>query len=351
MAKVRTNKDLCLLCKKNVANATNSHFVPISFVDYVIGKRNREEVYTILPSLDDPILTYFGRSNLKGVSVENEIISVQKEDPLAMDYIFCSECEKRFAIIENEVIYELKEKIRNEKYKNNYLTTIINSDIELKVCKTINSNIFQLFIFSLVWRMNLQYLLETGIELFRKKNEEKLLRTLLNSCLNLNKELIKEHNCEKISFLILSTNRLENPTHNVINPQPFFQNPYCFYIGEYIVFIDFNEFIEVSDFFGMGVFPIIPFINKNHNKPKIVFLSNEKWQIILQHYTNISADIFIEQRVNKLSEVSGFSKDKCHEMIHFKAKKLQNGIDDRFADYFNEAYKYFLNIYSKKNNH
>ena len=92
----------CALCKRTVANKTNSHIIPSFIVCKTAssdgsGKRNHELVY----SISKTIQTYVGNEvpdkviertfdNLSDERIEKEL----KNNPFSKDYVFCSSCEK-----------------------------------------------------------------------------------------------------------------------------------------------------------------------------------------------------------------------------------------------------------------
>lgn len=105
MNKKEPNKHKCELCKKAIADKTNSHIIPSFIVCKIAssdgsGKRNHELVY----SIGKIIQAYSGNEvpievmerNFDDLS-EERINEELKKNTLAKDFVFCSSCEKALA--------------------------------------------------------------------------------------------------------------------------------------------------------------------------------------------------------------------------------------------------------------
>lgn len=93
---------LCAICRKKVADKTNSHLIPSSFISRIAGvglkpRRGKEILYTLGTNLTS---LYVGpevlREELNDTfdSPDTEDISNYQKHDVAKDYIFCSDCEK-----------------------------------------------------------------------------------------------------------------------------------------------------------------------------------------------------------------------------------------------------------------
>lgn len=124
-------KRTCLLCNMREANKKNSHILPKFLNDRLFS---------------DGFMYEIGRNGTK-----RKIQNSPKED-----YILCDQCENRLSIVEtycsnhffhafhkinSAVKFPLKNEIRANHYSQLY-----------KECQYLNSNIFNLFIISLIWR-------------------------------------------------------------------------------------------------------------------------------------------------------------------------------------------------------
>lgn len=105
MNKEKFNNHKCELCKRAVADKTNSHIIPSFIVCKIAssdgsGKRNHELVY----SIGKTIQAYIGnevpdsvlKRNFDDLSDER-INEELKKNTLAKDFVFCSSCEKALA--------------------------------------------------------------------------------------------------------------------------------------------------------------------------------------------------------------------------------------------------------------
>lgn len=92
----------CKLCDKVKANKKNSHILPHFLIKTAIskeGSKQRDYELTFSFSENEFVDTYFGRSitldtieKYKGRELTEE--ELKKENPFAVDYIFCEACEK-----------------------------------------------------------------------------------------------------------------------------------------------------------------------------------------------------------------------------------------------------------------
>ena len=171
----RKPTDTCLLCCTEHSSKANSHLVPVGLHKNSIGKRNYEESYHIdcvTPEID----VYFGRSNLKNPSTEI------KENHHARDFIFCPECEKKLGELEDLVIPFLMDKLRDPKYTGSIKNKTTQGGIPYKEITNLDSKSFQVFIYSVIWRVATRYAQEDNIVVL-EENEFEYLRHLIYSFL------------------------------------------------------------------------------------------------------------------------------------------------------------------------
>ena len=169
---VRDAECTCALCRRKKADKTGSHMVPHLLIADVFsydGSRERDKVTVAVNSLGEGKRDrYFGHqvyddtiNQLLGHSLSDEELDEEnkKTNALTIDHIFCSECEKRFSVLED------------------WYAEI------LKGCKDYPPQIPYLFWMSVVWRMAVG---EMGMVLDGHHQEK--LRRVLDSCLALKKE-------------------------------------------------------------------------------------------------------------------------------------------------------------------
>ncbi len=163
----------CALCRRRKADKTGSHMVPHFLIADVFtydGSRSRDKVVVEADNLSIGTKEhYFGRevyddtvTELLGRSLTDEELEeeAEKTNALTRDYIFCSDCEKRFGVIES------------------YYSEILNGKI-----KDYPPQIPYLFWMSVVWRMDVGNM---GAELAPEHLEK--LRKILDKCLALTRE-------------------------------------------------------------------------------------------------------------------------------------------------------------------
>ncbi len=171
---VNTDKSCkCALCKRNLADKTGSHMVPHFIIANVFTYDKSEEREKVVLESEDLSMGekehYFGHqvyddtiSELIGKSLDDDEIAkeIKKKNLLTRDYVFCSECEKRFGTIESYYAEILTSG------KNDY-----------------QPGIPYLFWMSVIWRMSISNM---GTKL-SNEHEDKL-RKVLNNCLALKRE-------------------------------------------------------------------------------------------------------------------------------------------------------------------
>jgi hypothetical protein len=100
----------CLLCKENEADKKGSHIIPHFLLETLInydGRKGRDkEIVFSFNNLESSV--YFGRSvspemidALKGCALDEDELKANR-DPHVIDYLFCSDCERKLSVIEAE---------------------------------------------------------------------------------------------------------------------------------------------------------------------------------------------------------------------------------------------------------
>ncbi len=221
---------LCLLCKSNPANQTGSHIIPffiLRMIDNEEGSSKRgKELGFIIGSIFDK--SYFGQSILPekleevyGGLSDEEIENLSKS-PWIADYIFCSGCEKRLSVIESEYAKSLG------KFEAN------------KIYSSTSGVVSFLLWASLIWRVSVTK--RTGFRL-KPKFESRLRRLLdkylVNDLSGINNELIGETFVLEITYKILRCPEYSKPMIGIFHPNHF--QPYCFIVGEFVLFFYFKN--------------------------------------------------------------------------------------------------------------
>jgi len=154
--KERTPKDICLLCEKREATQQNSHIIPKFF-----GKG-----------------LFYGTSPRHSLAIKKTGKRQKIQDIIKEDYLLCPECEKGISIFETYCISRLDRfnDIRNF----NKFRIFKNGDFEYFESKELDIKIFNLFIYSIVWRTSVSESYAFGSFKLSKIEEEKLKYVLIS---------------------------------------------------------------------------------------------------------------------------------------------------------------------------
>jgi len=282
----RTPEDICLLCRRNTeesianSNATNSHFTPMGMIQSNTGRRNYETTVTINLGGGETHQIYYGRSNLQN---DNPEIG---DDPHTADYIFCQECEDKLAEVEGLMIDVLNRKLRHPNHNQNFPTTVLSETVSFKECRQVDSLKFKLFIYSIIWRQNLQQQLEfNGQGILKDATEEKLRLAVVSGLYDGTEDNELLHNC--FPFSIITAIEFSDTTKHHISPHVKKNYPEVFCVNEYLVMMyDQNELDNEEEminraFFGIPQDAFNEALDNNGNELiRIGFISNEAFENI-----------------------------------------------------------------------
>lgn len=128
---MRNSNDLCLLCNNHHADQKNSHIIPKFFSEGLFyGTVPR---FTLLVSKD--------KSKRK------------VQDTFKEDFILCPECEKSLSVLESYCSLRFG-RIGNNRFFTQF-NRIVDGKFEMVECKQLDIKIFNLFIYSIVWRISI----------------------------------------------------------------------------------------------------------------------------------------------------------------------------------------------------
>lgn len=116
---------ICKFCKKKEADKKNTHYLTDAIIRRCLNHNGVNErgkgLYSVIDS-DSPFIelnfqqidgeTLVGELGRK--PTEEEIENAKNNTPCSVDYVFCSECEKKFTEIETEFIQKILPKFREE---------------------------------------------------------------------------------------------------------------------------------------------------------------------------------------------------------------------------------------------
>lgn len=331
MNKMRTKTDNCLICLKNQADKTNSHLIPASLIKHSIGKRDKEESYSV-SAVKTKIDDFFGRANIKNTSTE------VKQNHYARDFYFCSECEKRLGILEGEIIPFLSDKIKDIKFSNNFLRKTSLAGIPYFELQNVDFIKFQVCIYSIIYRMHLLYSLDYNQEILTHYEVEDLRNIIYYFLYDEDEVGQLEYLLDHYTFVILTAEKFTNSTKNVALTGDFWDKPNIFMLFEYsVLFYSAYDDTEIKS-------PLADLYNLYGDKPKVGILTEELWDKILYNLMKLTASDFLNTLSKKLSKVSDLSMEVCKALIYQEAKKIERQ-EDKFGYYCIKATKMLIKSY------
>jgi len=189
---MRQPDDLCLLCCDSKASQKESHIIP-----KFLGKGLFHDTKP-----HHSILWHKGGKRQK------------VQDIIKEDYIFCAKCEKSLSVLETYCALRL-ERFDNVRYFKDFVL-YKEGDFEFVECKDINIKVFNLFIYSVVWRVSISN--NIGFSKFKLPDkEEEELRLIL-------KDFLKPTQTDLFSE-IERLNILPNHRHVLIRPKKKLRPP------------------------------------------------------------------------------------------------------------------------------
>jgi hypothetical protein len=185
LLKMRTSIDQCLLCESAPADKKGSHIIPSFLTSTGInykGVKGRDKELMIVMRARGFNETYFGRNvpaeaieDFKGKALSDEEIQANI-NPNIQDHIFCTDCEKKLAVIENHFAKEVDDPLA----KNKFPSKISKNGYELVEIEQPRSLITRLFFETVIWRSSI-----ANNSAFKLSEEvERKLRSVINECLD-----------------------------------------------------------------------------------------------------------------------------------------------------------------------
>lgn len=202
------------------------------------------------------------------------------QDSPKEDFVFCSECEAKFSIIERYVANAFYNRYDNPAFSSEFSKIKGSGDeLDVMIAKNINPIMFKLFIYSLLWRASISTH-EVFANFKLKATDEDNLRLLLNSYLHHNEaETIRY--CDKnamafeyLPFNIVTTLESVDKTSNMIAP---------FDAGEGRILIFANEFIIIIYLDWNAPDMGAPSFNFGEQQVCLGVISLDEWQGLLSN--------------------------------------------------------------------
>jgi hypothetical protein len=196
----------CAICN-NIANAKNSHVIPINVIKECVGKRHNEVSFNF-NLLDGSKSVYIGNEiKHKSDEILSKKIEIDNDNPFTLDYILCLNCEKKLGSIESELYSEIISKIRDNRFSSNFkVTNFHNYEGIIPITKKLQKKDIDIYFYSIILRV---------YYLYKSKNQE--------VCITL-ETILKIKNFLNISLYQLE-NKIELDTKLIVyitdNPKNF----------------------------------------------------------------------------------------------------------------------------------
>ncbi|WDO12758.1 hypothetical protein MH928_15725 [Flavobacterium sp. WW92] len=291
----------CKLCITLKADKKGSHIVPhflLKRIDNQEGMTGRDKELGFVLS-EFGAKSYFGRATSVAKieeifgEVTEEVIDKNKTLPLVEDYVFCSICEKKLAVIESAYANTLQKFDSPEKNYNNGLESFLSF----------------LFWISVMWRLSIAS--RSGFRL--KAGDQKRLRRILCRYLDLDGANIKTTNdnpdLKEIGYKVLRAPEYSVEHSTLLFCHPNYQKPYYLIIDEFVIALYFSRsYVDLQH---------QPFLNIPDELSKIVLNTPFKGELIRSVSPKVIDDIK-EYFYNELSKryLLNFSRDL--DSIHRK---------------------------------
>ncbi|THV59311.1 hypothetical protein EZV76_10825 [Flagellimonas alvinocaridis] len=243
--------NICELCKKNEADKRNSHIIP-----KFLSKR---------------LFEYTKPRHLLSINRKGEPRKIQ--DTPKEHNILCSQCEKRFEILETY----FSKKITSINDFNNQGGKFFVEDYgenQLLRCIKINPTSFKLFIYSIIWRVSISKLqifekfklpesIESELRFFLDENLKSSHSKMLNSFERIS-------NLPNYHFTVIKPISRNDKTRGILTAYQMAPNNFCIFTVDYLIFFfDKEEKIDPAFKF---------YSNKQNEIVKIVVSAVSGWQ-------------------------------------------------------------------------
>ncbi len=298
----------CKLCKITEADKKGSHIIPHFLLKKVDSKEDLKERDKAIGFRigSTETTSYFGRSVLPDKL--NEVFGAiseedlnKNENPFIVDNYFCTNCEDRFAQIENEYAKTIN-KFKVGEYEN-----------------PITPEITTLFWISIIWRVSQDK--KNGFIL--KPKEEELLRRILNQYLKIKLSDIdfsairKDMDCNQLSYSLLRCPNYSKENATFVFFHPFHKMPYSLIIDEFVLFFYFKKGHRNSirqSFFGLEQNLEKCQLNSVNTSEKIYPIQFEHFKKCMEKVLHLLTDKRLEFYNNLFDEAHKALGGKGNEM-------------------------------------
>lgn len=248
---MREPTDKCLLCGENNSDKKNSHLIPKFFGNGI----------------------FEGTNPRHGIQISRNGKTSKIQDIFKEDYILCSNCEKGLGVLETYCYLRL-ERFDDLQYRNQF-STFKRGEFQYFECTELNNKIFNLFIYSIVWRLSIsQHFAFENLKL--STQDEEKLRIALNNCISstqsgLFENLDKFNNIIDHSHVIIRPTKKLRPPTSHLSAASIDDTIHQIFLVDYIVFYLtdkkklFSAFVEIDN-------------NSDIRNTRIGLIRPEKWE-------------------------------------------------------------------------
>jgi hypothetical protein len=221
--------------------------------------------------------------------VTDELILVNTIDGI-VDYYFCSDCEKKLSILENEYAKTINGKTQ---INNNYQSTL-------------NSNFSFLFWVSIFWRLSIE--IDSGFKL--KEKDEKKLKNILKKYLTKTADIqnldLNDVILNDIGYKIVRSPHFSDKNYTWLHWSTSSERPYILMIDEYIIYFYFkkNHLKGIKfNFYGSEEHNINAYFNTPFYGEFIFGVPHDEYEVICKNVTNFGVKKRFEFIDKKLDEI------------------------------------------------
>lgn len=213
---MRKPTDKCLLCDEKEATKEKSHLIPKFLAKGI----------------------FYGMKPRYGLLIEKDGSTEKIQDIIKEDYLFCPECEKGFSLYETYCSLRL-ERYNESKFDKNF-KRYQNKEFKFFECLDIDIRLFNLFIYSIIWRLSISKEYSFLKLKLACEEEEKLRLILKDNTYSTQQELIEkldEISClPNHSHLIIRPTKKIRPPSSMLSAASLNEGVHKLHLVDYVIF-------------------------------------------------------------------------------------------------------------------
>ena len=214
--------DKCLLCLTSEPNKRNSHIVPKFLTKGLFSLEHHRQTLTIHRT---------GTTRFR-------------QDTPKEDFILCDNCEKRIEVIETEFAPIIRKIHNYTKFPNDF-EHIVTGQLEYLRCISVQKALYNLFFYSIIWRLSVSRLESYGT-LKLPVNAEENIRCFLqdNLCLSKNELLNKIQNeieSPDYHIVLIKPKIKTDPPGGMLSAHSYNENEHLITLVDFILFFFVRE--------------------------------------------------------------------------------------------------------------